>query len=72
MEELSLSPRRYAIRETAAWRAPGPSRFDGRAANDQTIEEHVKAQLMPRWLLIVGGAAAAALIGAALGGAMAI
>lgn len=72
MEDVSLSPRRYAVRETAAWRAPGPNRFDSRAANDAETREQIKAAVMPRWLLVAGGGAAAALMGAALGGMLAL
>ena len=72
MEELSLSPRRYAARETAAWRAPSAARFDSRPANDAEATVQVEAAVMPRWLLVVGGGAAAALIGAALGGMLAL
>lgn len=72
MEELSLSPRRYAVRETAAWRAPSATRFDSRPANDTAVEAQVEAAVMPRWLLVIGGGVAAALIGAALGGMLAL
>lgn len=72
MEELSLSPRRYAVRETAAWRAPSATRFVSRPANDAEVSAQVEAAVMPRWLLVVGGGAAAALIGAALGGMLAV
>lgn len=72
MEELSLSPRRYAVRETAAWRAPSATRFDSRPANDAETQAQIEAAVMPRWLLIAGGAVAAALMGAALGGMLAV
>jgi hypothetical protein len=71
MEELSLSPRRYAVRETAAWRAPSATRFDSRPANDAEGAEQL-APPLSRWLVVVGGGGAAALIGAALGGMLAL
>ena len=68
---------------TAAWRTPGVSRFDSRPANDflsraeavtpRTFAvEPAMAEEMPRWLVIAIGAVVAALMGALLGGMMAV
>lgn len=72
MEELSLSPRRYVVRETAAWRAPSATRFDSRPANDGEVAVQAEAAVIPRWFLVIGGGVAAALMGAALGGMLAL
>lgn len=72
MEELSLSPRRYAVRETAAWRAPSATRFNSRPANDAEIQIQGDTAVLPRWFVVIGGGAAAALMGAALGGMLAL
>ena len=63
--------------DTVAWRAPSASRFESRAANDpteqtftyQTVEENTG---IPHWLVLVGGAVIAALVGAMLGGMLAV
>jgi len=66
--------------ETVAWRAPASPRFDGRPANDWTsafqspitrpaIDEGAVDQI-PRWVVLLGGAFIAAILGALLGGAM--
>ncbi len=73
----AFEPRRA---EAVAWRAPASPRFDGRPANDWTSA--VQAQLarpvteagaveeIPRWVILLGGAFVAAILGALLGGAM--
>lgn len=93
MEELIVTqgprPRPGAVRDalnayqTAAWRAPGQTRFDSRPANDflaraeviaprpYTVEQPVM-EPMPRWLIIAVGAMVAALMGALLGGMMSL
>lgn len=74
--------------QAAAWRAPAATRFDSRPANDiaandflaradaiapRTISaEPVAAEPMPRWLIVAIGAGIAALMGALLGGALAV
>lgn len=62
--------------DTVAWRAPSPRRFDARPANDfawRTAPEPVQSSSdMPRWIVILAGAVIAALVGALLGGMLAI
>ena len=95
MEELIVSevpgprPRSGAFRDpltawqTAAWRAPGATRFDGRPANDflaraDAIAPHtlsappIQAEPLPRWITVVAGAAIAAGLGALLGAMLAV
>jgi len=63
--------------DAVAWRAPTASRFESRAANDpveqgftyQTVEDSTG---IPHWLVLVGGAVIAALVGAMLGGMLAV
>jgi hypothetical protein len=62
--------------DSIAWRAPGVSRFENRAANDPAEGasariEPVSAQI-PGWLIVVGGGVIAALTGAMLGGMLAV
>jgi hypothetical protein len=87
MEELSMTPARrlhahraygHAVEafDTVAWRAPSAHRFDSRPANDfnwRTAPERAQAgPNMPRWLVILGGAVIAAVVGALLGGMLAV
>lgn len=74
--------------QTAAWRAPSTTRFDSRPANDiaasdfavraETVAptyaaiQPVAAEPMPRWLIIGLGAMIAAIMGALVGGALAV
>ncbi len=69
--------------QAAAWRAPSATRFDSRPANDflaraETIAPRTRsadpAQMepLPRWIVVAAGAVIAALLGALLGGAMAV
>lgn len=69
--------------QTAAWRAPAATRFDSRPANDFLSRAEVIApttynvqpaqmEEMPRWIVIAIGAVVAALMGALLGGMMAV
>ncbi len=68
--------------QTAAWRAPTATRFDGRPANDFVagaeaisptyVVQPVADEPMPRWLIIGLGAMIAAILGALVGGAMAV
>ena len=63
--------------DTVAWRAPTASRFESRAANDptersftcQTVEDSTG---IPHWLIVIGGAVIAAVVGALLGGMLAV
>lgn len=63
--------------DTVAWRAPAAERFESRAANDpqdrtftyETIEDSTG---VPHWLILVGGAVIAAVVGALLGGMLAV
>lgn len=62
--------------DTVAWRAPSAHRFDSRPANDfnwRTAPERAHdASHMPRWLVILAGAVIAAVVGALLGGMLAV
>lgn len=69
--------------QTAAWRAPGQTRFDSRPANDFLSRAEVIApttysvepsvvEEMPRWVIVAVGAVVAALMGALLGGMMSL
>ena len=74
--------------QTAAWRAPGQTRFDSRPANDIRPNDFLSraeaiapatyavqpAELeeLPRWIVIAIGAVVAALLGALLGGMMSL
>ena len=68
--------------QTAAWRAPGATRFDSRPANDflsrtdaiapTTYRVQPEVEELPRWIIVVIGAVAAALMGALLGAMMAV
>jgi hypothetical protein len=98
MNELTVyqgpipQPRASCVREaleayqTAAWRAPGATRFDGRPANDVKpdfltraeavapthVTQPVATEPMPRWLIVALGAVIAAILGALVGGALAV
>ena len=67
--------------QTAAWRAPGTTRFDSRPANDflaradaiapRTLDTApAGSEPLPRWIGVVMGGLIAALLGALLGGAL--
>ena len=77
MEELTLSPRAFArplrspAMEPAAWALPPVERFNGRPANDSGVDP-VIVEDIPRWVVVVGGAVFAAVMGALLGGALAV
>ena len=69
--------------QTAAWRSPGQTRFDSRPANDFMTRaeaftprtyavQPVEMEEMPRWIVVAIGAVVAALMGALLGGMMAV
>ncbi|MBA3050244.1 MAG: hypothetical protein KKE42_05965 [Alphaproteobacteria bacterium] len=61
--------------ETIAWRPPSAARFDPRAANDPAVEEPTMTALiadLPGWVGVVAGGVIAALMGALLGGALAL
>ena len=68
------------LAETVAWRAPSSPRFDGRPANDwaaasraevaRPITDTAGSEEIPRWIILLGGAFIAAILGALLGGAM--
>lgn len=73
--------------QAAAWRAPAATRFDSRPANDfvandflsradaiapQSTPAPVQMEPMPRWLVVAVGGVIAAIMGALLGGALAI
>ena len=60
--------------EPVTWRAPSPSRFDGRVANDVTPNGDPDlsnlSEGVPAWLTITLGGLVAALAGALMGGAL--
>ncbi len=61
--------------ETVAWRPPSSARFDTRVANDPATSERTLKELiadLPDWVTIVAGGLVAALMGAILGGALAL
>ena len=84
MEQMSLTPSRrlYARQsygravdayDTVAWRAPSSRRFVNHAANDGYVDRPIQIEDgMPRWLIVLGGAVLAAVIGALLGGMLAV
>ncbi|MDQ3124515.1 MAG: hypothetical protein M3Q74_02800 [Pseudomonadota bacterium] len=61
--------------ETIAWRPPSSARFDTRVANDPVTPDPTLKELvadLPDWVTIVAGGVVAALMGAMLGGALAV
>ena len=69
--------------QTAAWRAPGATRFDSRPANDFLSRadaiapttygvQPTEMEDMPRWIVVAIGCVVAALFGALLGGMMSV
>jgi hypothetical protein len=61
--------------ETVAWRPPSAARFDTRVANDPVVEEPTLQALiadLPGWVTVVAGGVVAALMGALVGGALAV
>ena len=61
--------------ETIAWRPPSAERFDTRVANDPATPEptlHEMMAALPGWVTVVAGGVVAALLGAMMGGALAI
>ena len=61
--------------ETVAWRPPSTARFDTRVANDSEVAEPKLRELiadLPGWVTVVAGGLVAALLGALMGGALAV
>jgi hypothetical protein len=61
--------------ETVAWRPPSATRFDTRVANDPVPPEPTLKELvadLPGWVTVVAGGVVAALMGALMGGALAL
>ena len=61
--------------ETVAWRPPFSARFDTRVANDPATPEPTLKELiadLPDWVTVVAGGLVAALMGAMLGGVLAL
>ena len=61
--------------ETVAWRPPSAARFDTRVANDPAPPEPTLRELvadLPGWVTVVAGGVVAALMGAVMGGALAL
>ena len=61
--------------ETVAWRPPSAARFDTRVANDPVVEEPTLQALiadLPGWVTVAAGGVVAALMGALLGGVLAV
>ena len=61
--------------ETVAWRPPSTARFDTRVANDPevaapTLQEAIAG--LPAWVTVVAGGVVAALMGALVGGMLAV
>lgn len=73
MEELTLPPRPRvrSMPEPAAWALPPVERFDGRPANDAETGP-ITTRDIPRWVIVVGGAVFAAVLGALVGGVLAL
>ena len=64
-----------AYGRTVAWRPPSSARFDTRVANDAEVPEPKLGDMvaaLPGWVTIVAGGLVAALMGAMLGGALAV
>ncbi len=68
---LVRSDRAVDAFQTVAWRAPEPRRNRFTAANVADPAE-TDSEDIPHWMILVGGALVAALLGALLGGAMAL
>jgi hypothetical protein len=61
--------------ETVAWRPPSSARFDTQVANDPEVAEPALPQLvaaLPGWVTVVAGGVVAALMGALVGGMLAV
>lgn len=61
--------------EAVAWRPPTAARFDGRPDHDAGTPDPTLKELvadLPGWVTVVGGGVIAALMGALLGGALAL
>jgi len=61
--------------ETVAWRPPSSARFDTRVANDPEVAEPALKELvagLPGWVTVVAGGVVAALMGALVGGMLAL
>ncbi len=61
--------------ETVAWCPPSAARFDTRVSNDSEVDEPTLKELvadLPGWITVVGGGVVAALLGALVGGALAL
>lgn len=61
--------------ETVSWRPPSAARFDTRVANDPAEPEPTLQELvagLPGWVTVVAGGLVAALLGALMGGALAV
>ena len=61
--------------ETVAWRPPSAARFDTRVANDPVEPEPTLREViaeLPAWVTVVAGGLIAALMGAVLGGMLAL
>ena len=61
--------------ETVAWRSPSAVRFDTCVANDPVVAEPTlreKVAGLPAWVSVVAGGVVAALMGALVGGMLAV
>ena len=61
--------------ETVAWRPPSAARVDPRVANDPATPGPTLKELiaeLPGWVTVIAGGLVAALMGAVLGGALAV
>ena len=68
---LVRSERAVDAFQTVAWRAPEPRRDRFTPANVAT-DPYADDEEIPHWMILVGGGLLAALMGALLGGAMAL
>ncbi|HAV48715.1 MULTISPECIES: hypothetical protein [Bacteria] len=68
---LVRSDRAIDAFQTVAWRAPEPRRDRFTAANVAGPAE-AESEEIPHWMILVGGGLLAALMGALMGGAMAL
>ena len=75
LEGVRASSRAADAFETVAWRPPSAARFDTRVANDPVEPEPTLREViaeLPAWVTVVAGGLIAALMGAVLGGMLAL
>ena len=75
LEGVRANGRAVDAFETVAWRPPTAARFETRSANDPAAVEPTLRELiaeLPGWVTVVAGGLVAALMGAMLGGMLAL